>query len=82
LYYINRRGEMMAAPVTISGSTVVPGTPVKLFQTRVLGGGADLAVGRQYDISRDGRFLVNAVVGDEATPPITLIQNWNPDAHQ
>ena len=39
-----------------------------------IGGGA-----RQYDVTRDGRFLINTVV-DEAIAPITLVQNWHPPA--
>ncbi len=30
-------------------------------------------------LSSDGRFLINTVL-DEAAAPITLIQNWNPEA--
>jgi hypothetical protein len=32
---------------------------------------------RQYDVTRDGRFLINTVV-DETPPPITLLMNWRP----
>ncbi len=71
---------MMAAPIVMNGSAVTAGTPVKLFQTRVLGGGSSAEQGRQYDVARDGRFLINTVVNTEAEPPITLIQNWDPDA--
>ena len=35
--------------------------------------------GRQYDVTRDGRFLINTVL-DEAAAPITLIQHWQPAA--
>ncbi len=78
LFYIDPAGMMMAAPITVTGSTVVPGTPVTLFQTNVLGGGNDNAQGRQYDVAPDGRFMINRVL-DSAAAPITLIQNWNPD---
>jgi Tol biopolymer transport system component len=81
LFYIDPAGKMMAAQITVSGSTVVPGTPVTLFQTNVLGGGFDVAQGRQYDVAPDGRFLINRVV-DGAAAPITLIQNWNPEVKQ
>jgi serine/threonine protein kinase/Tol biopolymer transport system component len=77
LYYIAPDGKLMAAPITINGETLEPGAPVPLFQTRILGGGAD-APGLQYDVSRDGRFLINTIL-DEAAP-ITLIQNWSPPA--
>jgi Tol biopolymer transport system component len=78
LYYIAPDGKLMAVPITVKGETLDPGTPVPLFQTRILGGGADITNGPQYDVSREGRFLVNTVL-DEAAP-ITLIQNWSPPA--
>ena len=53
------------------------GAPVKLFDTHVYGGGTDVAQGSQYDVARDGRFLINTVL-DEATAPITIVQNWRP----
>jgi eukaryotic-like serine/threonine-protein kinase len=79
LFYIDPAGMMMAAPITETGSAVVLGTPVTLFQTHVRGGGIDSAQGRQYDVAPDGRFLINRVL-DSAAAPITLILNWNPDA--
>ena len=50
-----------------------------LFPTRMLGGGADVQLGRQYDVAPDGRFLINTLLRENATP-ITLLQNWNRDA--
>ena len=52
---------------------------VALFQTHIVGGGVDTGIGRQYDVTRDGRFLINSVV-DEVTAPIALLQNWRPPA--
>ena len=68
---------MMAAPIAATGTTLEPGTPVALFPTRIFGGGVDNAQGRQYDVSRDGRFLINTVL-DDASSPITLLLNWKP----
>ena len=68
----------MAAPITVTGSSVTAGAPVALFPTRIVGGGADGGPGRQYDVTRDGRFLINTVL-DEAAAPITLLQNWHPE---
>ena len=76
LYYLNPAGAMMAAPIALTGATVAVGAPVVLFPTRIAGGGTDVLAGRQYDVTRDGRFLINTVVLDEAAAPITLIQNW------
>jgi Tol biopolymer transport system component len=79
LYYINPDGGMMAASINVSGATVEPGTPVTLFATSIYGGGADIQLGRQYDVTADGRFLINTLL-NEAVAPIILIQNWNPAA--
>ncbi len=78
LYYLAPDGTMMAAPVTTRGTALEPGTPVALFPTRIVGGGGDGNQGRQYDVTRDGRFLINTVLNDAAATPITLIQNWQP----
>ena len=77
LYYLNPDGAMMAASITVNGAALRPGAPVKLFQTQILGAGADNQQGPQYDVSRDGRFLINSQLNDAAAP-ITLLQNWNP----
>lgn len=70
---------MMAAPIAVTGTTLAPGEPVALFPARVRGGGEDTGAPRQYDVAPDGRFLINTVM-DGPTAPITLLQNWNPEA--
>lgn len=77
LFFIGPAGEMMASTIEVDGATLKPGAPVKLFDTRVLGGGNDNATGRQYDVASDGRFLIIEAPDVEASP-ITLIQNWDP----
>jgi Tol biopolymer transport system component len=79
LYYLNPAGAMMAAPITVTGTTLAPGEPVVLFPTRIVGGGVDTQQGRQYDVARDGRFLINTEL-ESASAPITLLQNWQPEA--
>ncbi len=37
------------------------------------------AQGRQYDVAPDGRFVINMVLDNSATAPITLLTNWNPE---
>ena len=70
---------MMAATVSASIATVEVGAPLQLFPTNIFMGGADSGQSRQYDVAPDGRFLINTVL-DSATAPITLIQNWQPEA--
>jgi Tol biopolymer transport system component len=77
LYYLGPTGAMMAAAITDTGTTLTRGAPVELFRKRIYGGGVDNQLGRQYDVTRDGRFLINLVL-DVASAPITLVQNWNP----
>ena len=79
LYYIGPSGEMMAVPITATGTTLEPGAPAALFPTGMYGGGVENGQGRQYDVSRDGRFLINTVL-DHASAPITLLMNWHPEA--
>ena len=70
-------GENLGRADRTTGTTLDPGAPVALFQTRILGGGADAQQGRQYDVTRDGRFLINTVL-DDVSSPITLLMNWKP----
>ena len=69
---------MMTAPVTVRGAALELGTPVVLFPTRIVGGGVESLVGPQYDVTRDGRFLINTLLDDAVATPITLIMNWRP----
>jgi serine/threonine protein kinase/Tol biopolymer transport system component len=74
LYFVAPDGKLMVASVTVEGSAFAAGTPVALFPTSIVTGGA--AIREEYAVSRDGRFLINTRV-DESTPtPITLILNW------
>ncbi|HVG84743.1 MAG TPA: hypothetical protein VM820_09500 [Vicinamibacterales bacterium] len=81
LYYLNPAGAMMAASITVTGTTLAPGAPAVLFPTRVAGGGVDRQQGRQYDVGPDGRFLINILV-DSAVAPITLLMNWKPEGKE
>ena len=79
VYFLSPTGMMMGTPIRMTGATVEPGAPVELFNPRIFGSGVDAQQGRQYDVARDGRFLINTVL-NEAPGPITLMQNWNPEA--
>jgi serine/threonine protein kinase/Tol biopolymer transport system component len=81
LYYLDPAGAMMAAPITVTGATLVAGAPVRLFPTHIVGGGVDAQRGWHYDVAPDGRFLINTVP-ESAAAPITLVQNWRPDARK
>ena len=80
LYYLGPRGEMMQAPIAIRGSSLEAGTPVMLFPAHIVNGGVDIGQGRQYDVTRDGRFLITTLLDDAVLTPITLLMNWQPAA--
>ena len=78
LYWVAPGGRMMAAPISLKATTPEPGAPVALFQAPIFGGGLDVNTGgEQFDISPDGRFLINTVK-DSAATAITLLENWKP----
>jgi Tol biopolymer transport system component len=78
VYWIAPDARLMAAPITVSGNSVEPGTPVVLFQTRIFLGGVEEPHRGQYAIAPDGRFLINTLLDEAASPPITVVHNWQP----
>jgi Tol biopolymer transport system component len=80
LYYIAPDGRLMAVTFSVKGGGPPElGTPIPLFQTRIVGGGINLVGYRQqYSVTRDGRFLINIETGRASSAPITLVLNWKP----
>jgi serine/threonine protein kinase/Tol biopolymer transport system component len=77
VYFIAPDSTLMAVPITVHGASVEPGLPTALFQTRIVGGGTTrIGLHRQFDVARDGRFLINTITNNSASAPITIIQNW------
>jgi Tol biopolymer transport system component len=77
LYYVTPDARLMAVALRARDeSTIEAVSPVPLFHTRISGavtGGSAM----EYDVSRDGRFLMNTVV-EQAGEPLTLIVNRPP----
>jgi Tol biopolymer transport system component len=74
LYYVAPDLKLMAAKVVVQGSAFTVGTPESLFQTHI-----NQATNRQqYDVARDGRFLILTDLPDTSTEPIHLLLNWKP----
>jgi len=75
IFYIAPDSKVMAVPVT-TGSTFQRGTPVALFTAPVFGGAAGTAL-KAWDVTPDGkRFLINSVVTETSSTPITVVLNW------
>jgi Tol biopolymer transport system component len=71
LFYRTRRGEMMAAEVTL-GTTFSARPPRILFVATNL---ATDPFAHAYDVSRDGRFLmINQTFGDNTE--LVMVFNW------
>jgi Tol biopolymer transport system component len=70
LYYIALDRKMMAVPVKLA-PTFEPGIAKPLFETNV-------TAFNPYDVSPDGRFLMNTVAASAAPPssPVTIVLNW------
>jgi serine/threonine protein kinase len=78
LYFIAPDARLIAVPMATSATSARAGAPVTLFHTQRLGGGMNvIARGHQYDVTVDGRFLIN-VDSDSSAAPITLLLNWKP----
>jgi Tol biopolymer transport system component len=75
LYYVAPDGTLMAVAASAAGRSLAFGDPEALFKTDIVGRGEELSFGIQYDVTRDGRFVVNRVV-DSGIPSITLLQHW------
>jgi eukaryotic-like serine/threonine-protein kinase len=83
LFYMSRDGHLTATPIATAadGQAITPGSPVALFALR-LASGSNVTIGSyggrpQYAVARDGRFLVDVAVDAEATPPISVVLNWD-----
>jgi len=80
LFYVAPDQRLMAVPIHLAadGSTVTVDTPLGLFTTNV-GTGAPNTNRQQYMVGRDGEsFVMNSVLGQAKTSPITVILNWKP----
>jgi eukaryotic-like serine/threonine-protein kinase len=80
LFYIAPDDRLMAVPIRFvsNGKAVEPGTPLGLFTTNV-GSTAINTNRQQYGVSPDGQsFVMNSVLGEASTSPITVILNWKP----
>ncbi len=77
LFYVALDQKLMKVDIGMIPEVEI-GVPQSLFVTRIKGSRltSSLAL-TQYDVSADGqRFLVNTLVEELDTTPITLVLNW------
>jgi hypothetical protein len=79
IFYLDRDNKLMAASVNGQGPSLVVGAVRPLFEVH---SSAEESLGYWYvyDVSADGqRFIVNTIVDQKASAPITLVVNWTAD---
>ena len=75
LFYLTNDKKLMTANVHGEGDRFVADAPRALFATRIRE--ISRVTRSQYDVARDGRFLINVNTAEpNRQPGITIIQNW------
>jgi hypothetical protein len=80
-FYIAPDGWLMAVPIRpgSDGKSIEPGKPARLFPTHLGGDGGAMNTAQSL-VSDDGqRFLMNTVIEEPGSSPITIIFNWRPE---
>jgi len=78
LYFFSVDQQMMAVDVSQKGASLQLGTPHALFKATTVSGSSGA-----YTVSADGkRFVMNTVLPQSITEPLTLITNWPADLKQ
>ena len=68
MYFIGADRKLMAVEVEGDGKSFQASVPKPLFQVAALA---------QFDVSKDGRFLIQVPVRQAATNvPLTVVVNW------
>jgi len=69
LYYLGGNGKIMAVDIK-PGTPFQFGVPKALFEAHIQSNNAGI------EVSKDGRFLLPAIVEQEASTPMTVVLNW------
>jgi Tol biopolymer transport system component len=71
LYFISADNKMMAVKINTAGGKFQPSVPQPLFDVRMVEGATP-----NFDVSKDGRFLIPTLVGGASNVPMTVVLNW------
>jgi Tol biopolymer transport system component len=71
LYFISDNNKMMMVKINTAGGKFQASVPQPLFDVRMLGG-----IAPNFDVSKDGRFLIPTVLGEVSNLPMTVVLNW------
>jgi hypothetical protein len=70
LYYLGTDNHLMLVKLDFSPASVQPGIPRDLFLTHTVAGW------NIYDVSRDGRIVIDTVGEEKDAMPLSLVVNW------
>ena len=70
LYFISADNKMMAVKINTAGGKFQPSVPQALFDAQP--GSAN----PNFDVSKDGRFLIPTAAGEATNVPMTVVLNW------
>ena len=77
LFFYAGDGRLMAVPVKIDGAALKVGPATTLFEPSLLGGPIpQIDLRQQYDVAKDGRFLLNVPVEPVSDQSFTVVVNW------
>ena len=71
LYFISADNKMMAVKINTAGGKFQASVPQPLFDVHMAAG-----LVPNFDVSKDGRFLIPTVVGETSNVPMTVVLNW------
>jgi serine/threonine protein kinase len=78
LFFFSTDGQVMAVDVSENGASLQLGAPHALFKATTVSGPSG-----PYTVSADGKkFVMNTVLPQSITEPLTLITNWPADLKQ
>jgi serine/threonine protein kinase/Tol biopolymer transport system component len=80
IFYMAPDRSIVSVPYKVSGDTFEIGHPTVLFKTHAAQ--SSLVDDRNgYLIASDGRFLINNLVEEGLSTPLTVVLNWNADVN-
>ena len=76
LFYLSADTKVMAVPVSTAPAFLRLGAPVALFSAPIYGGGRNLNAHRWAAMPNGQKFIINSVLTESASEPVTVIINW------
>ena len=76
LFYISGDTTVMAVPVSTAPTFQRLGAPMALFTAPIYGGGRNINTHRWAAMPNGQKFIINSVLTEAASEPITVITNW------